>query len=71
MPCELYFEEKYLWRCEKYTLQWLMNPVPAVYPQKPFSQHLRYQHIKLFWVFPYELSAFQQRAGFQFKELDK
>ena len=49
--CELYFEEKYLRRCEKYTLQWLKNPVPTVYPQKPLSKHLHYQHIKLFGVF--------------------
>ena len=37
--CKLYFEEKYLRRCEKYTLQWLMNPVLTVYPQKPSSKH--------------------------------
>ena len=29
-----------------------MNPIPTVYPQKPLSKHLRYQHIKLFGVFP-------------------
>ena len=32
--CELYFEEKYLRRGEKCTLQLSMNPVPTVYPQK-------------------------------------
>ena len=37
--CKLYFEEKYLRRCEKYTLQWLVNPVLTVYPQKPLSKH--------------------------------
>ena len=52
MLCELYLEEKYVRRCEKCTLQWLMNPVPTVYPQKRLSKHLRYQHIKLFSVFP-------------------
>ena len=32
--CELYFEEKYLRRDEKCTLQLSMNPVPTVYSQK-------------------------------------
>ena len=31
---ELYFEDKYSWRCEKCTLELLINPVPTVYPQK-------------------------------------
>ena len=76
MLCELYFEEKYLQRCEKCTLEWLMNPVLTVYHQKHLSKHLLYQHIKLFGVFPErrsfpdEFSAFQQRACFQFNELD-
>ena len=48
MLCELYFEEKYLQRCEKCTLEWLMNPVLTVYHQKLLSKHLRYQQIKLF-----------------------
>ena len=66
MLCELYFEEKYLRRCEKSTLQWLINPVPNVYPK----------NIPTIWSlprkksFPDELSAFQQRVGFQFKESD-
>ena len=34
MLCELHFEEKYLRRGVKCTLQWSMNPVPTVYPQK-------------------------------------
>ena len=52
MLYELYFEDKYLRRCEKCTLKWLMNPVPTVYSQKDLSKLLRYQHIKLFGVFP-------------------
>ena len=53
MLCELYFEEKYLQRCEKCTPKWLMNPVPTVYPQvNSLSKHLRYQHIKIFGDFP-------------------
>ena len=52
MLCELYFEEKYLRRCEKCALKWLMNPVPTAYFQKLLSKHLRYQHIKQFGVFP-------------------
>ena len=53
MLCELYFEEKYLQRCEKCTPKWLMNPVPTVYPQvNILSKHLRYQHIKIFGDFP-------------------
>ena len=31
--CELHFEEKYLRWVEKETLEWSMNPVPAVCPQ--------------------------------------
>ena len=38
MLCELHFEEKYLRRDEKCTLQWSMNPVPTVYPQKLLSK---------------------------------
>ena len=49
---KLYFKEKYLQRCEKCTLKWLFDPVPTVYPQKLLPRHLRYQHIKLFGVFP-------------------
>ena len=52
MMCELHFEENNLRRNEKCTLQWLMNPVRMVYLQKPLSKHLRYQHSKLFAVFP-------------------
>ena len=48
--CELYFEEKYLRRGEKCTLQWSMNTLPTVYPQKLLSKHLRCQHSKLFAV---------------------
>ena len=33
-------KEKYLLRGEKYTLQWSMNPVPTVYPQKHLNKHL-------------------------------
>ena len=51
MLCELYFEEKCLRRREKCTLQWSMNPVPTVYPQKLSSKRLRYEHSKLFAVF--------------------
>ena len=36
--CELHFEEKYLRRGEKCALQWLMNPVPTVYPRKLLSK---------------------------------
>ena len=36
--CELHYEERYLWRGEKCTLQWLINPVPTVYSQKPLSK---------------------------------
>ena len=46
--CELYCEEKYLRRCGKCTLEWLMNPVPTVYPLKLLSKNRRYQHIKIF-----------------------
>ena len=35
MLCELHFYEKHLWRGEKCTPQWVMNPVPNIYPQKP------------------------------------
>ena len=38
MLYELHFEEKYLRRAEKCTLQWSMNPVPIVYPQKLLSK---------------------------------
>ena len=34
MLCKLHFEEKYLRRGEKCILQWSMNPVATVYPQK-------------------------------------
>ena len=36
--CELHFEEKYLRRGEKCTLEWSWNPVPTVYPQKLLSK---------------------------------
>ena len=51
MLCELYFEEKCLRRREKCTLQWSMNPVPTVYPQKLSTKRLLYEHSKLFAVF--------------------
>ena len=67
MLCELHFEEKHLQRDEKCTLQWSMNPVPIVYPQKllskPFSlptqQTIRSLSRKR--SFPDEFSTFQQR----------
>ena len=37
MLCELHFEEKYLQRGEKCTLQWSVNPVSTVFPQKLLS----------------------------------
>ena len=46
-----------------------MNPVLTVYPQKPLSKH-HYSASSEKRSFPDELSAFQQRAGFEFKELD-
>ena len=38
--CELCFEEKYLRRGEKCTLQCSMNPLPTAYPQVLLSKHL-------------------------------
>ena len=50
--CELHFEEKYLRQDEKCALQWLMNSVPTIYPQKLLSkpsllptQQTTFQHI--------------------------
>ena len=65
--CELYFEEKHLQRDEKCSLQWSMNPVPTVYPQKriskqsslPTQQTIRSLSRKR--SFPDEFSTFQQR----------
>ena len=67
MLCELHFEEKHLRRDEKCTLQWSMNPVPTVYPQKllskpsslPTQQTIRSLSRKR--SFPDEFSTFQQR----------
>ena len=67
MLCELHFEEKHLQRDEKCTLQWSMNPVPIVYPQKllskpsslPTQQTIRSLSRKR--SFPDEFSTFQQR----------
>ena len=51
-----------------------MNPVPTVYPQKVLSKHLRYQHIKLFGVFPEkdpsQINFSISTIGFQFKEIN-
>ena len=44
--------ESFWEKCEKGTLQWSMNPVPTVYPQKLLSEHLCYQRSKLFTIFP-------------------
>ena len=67
MVCELHFEEKYLRRGEKCTLQQSMNPVPTVYPQQLLSRPSllpTQQTIRSFprkRSFPDELSTFQQR----------
>ena len=67
MLCELHFEEKYLRRGEKCTLQLPMNLVPIVYHQKhlskpsslPTQQTIRSIPRKIY--FPDELSTFQRR----------
>ena len=51
---ELHFEDKYLRRGEKCTLQWSMNPVPTVYSQKLLSKPSPLPNSKLFAVFPEE-----------------
>ena len=65
--CELHFEEKYLRRAEKCTLQWSMISIPTVYLQKllskasslPTRQTTRSLPRKRF--FSEELLTFQQR----------
>ena len=66
--CELHFKEKHLQRDEKCILQWSMNLVPTVYPQKllskpsllPTQQTIRSLSRKR--SFPDEFSTFQQRG---------
>ena len=67
MLYKLHFEEKYLRRAEKCTLQWSMNPVPTVYSQKLLSKPSSLPTQQIIWSlprkrsFPDELSTFQQR----------
>ena len=66
MVCELHFEEKYLRRGEKCTLQWSRNSVPTVYPQKllskpsPLPTQQNIHSLPRKRSFPHELSTFQQ-----------
>ena len=43
------------------------EPVPIISPQKLLSKHLRYQHIKLFGVFPENKK--KGEAAFLFKKV--
>ena len=76
--CEVHFGGKYLRRGEKCTLEWSMNPVPIVYPQKLLSKpsSLPTQQTTLSLPrkrsFPDELPTFQQLDMIRtFKDLNK